>query len=118
MSKEVKQSRVFIIFLCCVLSMPTCAKIMPGVTATDLRAAVAAGVILGLAYLIVRPVMHVITLPVGCVTFGLTNLAIDVGLIWACGQLIEGFQVDTLLTALLAAVMVNALCAIAGGFNR
>ena len=117
MSEKVKQGRTFVTFMCCVLAMATCPYLLPGVEAADPMSAVAAGTLLGLAYLIIRPVMRVLTLPLGCLTLGLFNLVIDVGLIWLCGEMIDGFQVATLLDALFSALLVNAVCAVVGGFK-
>ena len=117
MSKEVKQGRTFITFLCCILAMVTLPHLLPGVTAAETSASIAAGTLLGLAYLILRPVLRILTLPVGCLTLGIFNLVIDVGLIWLCGQIIDGFQVATVMDAILSAVLVNSVCAVAGGFR-
>lgn len=117
MSREVRQGKTFITFMCCVLSMATLPYLLPGVTAADPQAAVAAGVILGLVYLILRPAMRLLTLPVGCLTLGLFNLVIDVGLIYLSSHLIEGFQVEGIMNTILSAVLVNSACAIVGGFR-
>ncbi|MBQ2956105.1 MAG: phage holin family protein [Clostridia bacterium] len=117
MSKEVKQGRVFITFLCCIMAMVTLPYLLPGVNAAETGASIAAGTLLGLAYLILRPAMRLLTLPIGCLTLGLFNLVIDVGLIWGCGQLIDGFTVAGVMDAVLSAVLVNSLCAIVGGFR-
>lgn len=117
MSKEVRQGKTFITFMCCVLSMATLPYLLPGVTAAQPQAAVAAGVILGLAYLLIRPVMRILTLPVGCLTLGIFNFVIDVGLIYLSTQLIDGFMVDGVMSAVLSAVLVNSVCAIVGGFR-
>ena len=103
--------------MCCVLAMVTCPYLLPGIEAAEPAAAVAAGTLLGLAYLVIRPVMRILTLPIGCLTLGLFNLAIDVGLIWLCGELIAGFAVASIVDAILAAVLVNSVCAIVGGFR-
>lgn len=115
--KKVKQGKIFVTFLACILSMTTLPYILPGVTAADPAQAVTAGTLLGLAYLILRPLLRLLTLPVGCLTLGLFNLVIDVVLIWGCGQLIDGFQVAGIMDALLSAVLVNSICAIVGGFR-
>ena len=117
MSKEVRQGKTFITFMCCVLSMATLPYLLPGVTAAEPQAAVAAGVILGLAYLVLRPVMRILTLPVGCLTLGIFNFVIDVGLIYLSTYLIDGFLVDGILNMILSAVLVNSVCAVVGGFR-
>lgn len=115
--KPIRQGRIFITFLCCVLAVTTCPYLLSGITVTDPMQAVTAGTLLGLAYLIIRPLMRLLTLPLGCLTLGLFNLVLDVVLIWGCGQLIEGFNVAHILDALLASVLVNSVCAISGGFR-
>jgi len=116
-TKPVRQGKVFITFLCCIMAMVTCPYLLPGITVSDPVQSVTAGTLLGLAYLIVRPLMRLFTLPIGCLTLGLFNLVIDVALIWGCGYLIEGFEVAGLLDALLASVLINSICAIVGGFR-
>lgn len=117
MSREVKQGRTFLTFLCCIMAMVTLPHLLPGVTADEVTASVAAGTLLGLAYLIIRPLMRVLTIPIGCLTLGLFNLVIDVGLIWGCGRLIDGFAVAGVMDAFLSALLVNSVCAIVGGFR-
>lgn len=117
MSAKVRQGRTFITFVCCIMAMMTCPYLLPGVEAAEPVAALSAGTLLGLAYLIIRPVMRILTLPIGCLTLGFFNLAIDVGLIWLCSEMIDGFRVATLMDALFSALLVNAVCAITGGFK-
>ena len=114
---EARPGRQFATFLCCLLGIVTAVHILPGIEAEETLAAVAVGVLLGVAYLILRPAMRLLTLPLGCLTLGLTNFFIDIGLIYACEYLIEGFHVSEFIYAALAAVLVNALCVITGGFR-
>ncbi len=114
---KVRQGRTFITFMCCILSMVTAPYLLEGITVAEPAQAIAAGTLLGLTYLLLRPVLRLLTLPVGCLTMGLFNLVIDAAFIWGCGSLIEGFYVATVFDALLAAVLVNSACAIVGGFR-
>ena len=115
--KNARPGGVMATFLCCVLGVPTCVKLLPGLYAADMMSAVAVGVLLGAAYLLLRPLLRLITLPLGCLTFGLFHWVIDVGLIYACAYFIEGFAVSSLAVAVLLALFVNALIAIVGGFR-
>lgn len=115
--KEVKQGKTWITFLCCILSMVTVPYLLEGITVAEPSQAVAAGTLLGLAYLLLRPILRLLTLPVGCLTLGLFNLVIDVLLIYGCSSLIDGFYVATVIDALLAAILVNSMCGIVGGFR-
>ena len=73
------------------------------------------GALLGLAHIVLRPALRMVFAPLGCLTFGLFGMVIDVGLLYGCGYLVKGFEVPGLLYAVLTAMLINAMCAIAGG---
>lgn len=102
-------------FLCCLLAMPLCAQMLPGIRAQSMSAAVLAGAALGVAYLLIRPVLRLLTLPIGCMTLGLSYFVIDCALILALDALVPGFTVAGLEWAALAAFLVDGLCLITGG---
>ena len=108
-----------LVLLCCVLAVPTVGYILglygPEPDLQTLRPALAVGALLGLAHLILRPVLRFIFAPVGCLTLGLFGLVIDVGLIYFCASAVEGFSVPGPLYAVLTALLINAVCAFAAG---
>ena len=109
-----KKSRA-IVFACCVLAMPTCVKLLNGFQTEADAAAIAVGVLLGVAHVLVRPVLQIVSLPIGCLTLGLIQPVIDLGLIYACDYLVEGFRVTSVAQALMAVFLINAVCFIAAG---
>ncbi len=113
----------FLVFLCCVLAVPTCGVlvgdlVLPGAwteaTLSLLRPWLTVGVLLGAAHLLVRPILRLLSAPIGCLTLGLFGLVIDVALIYVCAHFVEGFAVSGLLYAVLTAVLINTICAIVG----
>ena len=106
-----------IIFLCCTLAVPTVAVIMGAysgpLTAQGLLPALTTGALLGIAHLFLRPILRLISAPLGCLTLGLFGMVIDVGLLYACGQRVDGFDVRGLLYAVLTSVVINVVCAVA-----
>lgn len=114
-----KRKKPFLIFLTCVLAVPTCAALtgewIPSGGADALRPWLAVGVLLGAAHLLLRPVLRLICAPLGCMTLGLFGLVIDVALICGCGALVAGFHASGLLYPLLTAILINAVCAVAAG---
>lgn len=113
----------FLVFLCCVLAVPTCGVlvgdlVLPGAwteaTLALLRPWLTVGVLLGAAHLLVRPILRLLSAPIGCLTLGLFGLVIDVALIYVCAHFVEGFAVSGLLYAVLTAVLINTICAIVG----
>lgn len=117
--KKRRGGRWSAIFLCCTLAVPTVAAMM-GVyggtpTLKDAMPALTTGALLGVAHLFLRPVLRVIFAPLGCLTFGLFGMVIDVGLLYGCDRLVEGFAVPGLLYAVLTAALINGTCAVAAG---
>ena len=107
-----------IIFLCCLLAVPTVATMM-GVyagtpTLETVKPAVLVGALLGIAHIFLRPVLRLLSAPLGCLTLGLFGMVIDIALLYLCGAMVQGFQVPGLLYALLTSMLVNAICALAG----
>ena len=118
--KKKRGGRWTIIFLCCTLAVPTVAWIMGYYGAERpspevLKPALVTGALLGIAHLLLRPILRLLSAPIGCLTLGLFGLVIDVGLLYGCGALVEGFEVPGLPYALLTAVTINAVCAVAAG---
>lgn len=116
-----RPSRSFVVMVTCILAVPTVACIMQFISIhsqAELKLAVPyliVGTALGIAHLILRPVLRLITAPLGCLTFGLSGTAIDVGLIYLSARVLPAFQVPSLLYALLTAILINGVCAFAAG---
>ena len=115
--KKKRGGRWSAIFLCCTLAVPTVAAMMgvyEGVpTLEQMSPALATGALLGFAHLLLRPVLRLVTAPLGCLTLGLFGMVIDVALLYFCCNLVEGFAVPGLLYAVLTAVLINTICAVA-----
>jgi uncharacterized membrane protein YvlD (DUF360 family) len=88
---------------------------MDGFRAESLAAAVAMGALLGAVHVAVRPVIRILSIPIGCLTMGLIQPAIDIALLYACAHFVEGFSITNPLHALLAVILINTVCAIAAG---
>ena len=108
-------NRYAIVFLCCLLAMPTCVKLLPGFRAESLTAAFAAGALLGAAHLVIRPLIRVLTAPIGCLTLGLIQPMIDTLLIYGCSRLCPGFTAGNIVETLLAVALINITTFIAAG---
>ena len=69
---------------------------------------------LGIAHLILRPLLRIITAPLGCLTFGLSGTAIDVLLIYIADRFVKDFDVPGFMFALLTALLINTVTAFVG----
>ena len=110
-----RNNRYAIVFTCCVLAMPTCVELLPGFHSESLVISVFAGAVLGLAHLIIRPIIRLLTAPIGCLTLGLIQPVIDMALIYGCTKFVNGFSVTDPIHVLLAVILINAVTFIAAG---
>lgn len=118
MRKNARKPRRTLIFLTCLLAVPTVYGIMYGVptkiTLPVLAPLLLTGTVLGLAHLLLRPLLRLITAPLGCMTLGLSGTAIDILLIYLSDYLVDDFRVPGFLYALLTALLINAVSSFVG----
>lgn len=117
--KKQPGSRWLLIFLCCMLAVPTVGVLMglvpPDIKPEAVKPALVVGALLGLAHILLRPVLRVLFAPLGCLTLGLFGLVIDIALIYFSASFVEGFYVPSFLYALLTALLINGINAVAAG---
>ena len=94
-------------FLGCVLAMPIAAAALPGVHTASGEAAWLAGLLLGVAYLLLRPLVRLLLSPLNCLTLGLIGFVFDVALIQFVADQTVGFRVDSFLWAVAASLVVS-----------
>ena len=110
-----RSARLTVTFLACVLTTYACTELLDGVHADSMEAALMTGCVLGLGYLLMRPILRLLTVPLGCLTLGITNFVIDVLLLTGSARLIEGFSIDGVIPAVLAALIIDIVVLITGG---
>lgn len=116
-SNPMRTSRMTITFLACVLMVYASTTLLEGVHAAEPQDALWTGAVLGLAYLAARPVLRLLTLPIGCLTLGVSNFVIDVALLMLCDGWIDGFRIDGVGWAAAVSLCVNVVVLIAGGWK-
>ena len=86
--------------------VPLCATYLPGIHCANVE-------------LLLRPIARALTGLIGCLTFGLTNILVDAGLVLLCANVMkEGFRVDSFWWALALALAINAARAVLGGLFK
>lgn len=105
-------------FCACVVAMPVAAWILPGVHTAGAQVAWVAGLLLGLIYLVLRPLAKLVLLPFNCLTFGIVGFLVDVLLVQLAAWWMPGFAINGFLWAVLAAVIVSLLREGAGSLAR
>ena len=83
--------------------------VVPGIHVTSWPALLIAALVLGFVNAVIRPVLVIVTLPITVVTLGLFYLVVN-GLAFAlAAALVPGFEVDSLLWAMLGALVVGLI---------
>lgn len=71
--------------------------------------AIIAALLIGLSNITIRPLLLLLSIPLTLLTFGLFALVIDAALLLFISSVVEGFQVDGFLWAVVAAVLITII---------
>jgi putative membrane protein len=114
--RESAMLRFIVQFLVTCLALWLAAQIVPGVGFNDTTTLLLAAILLGIANIIVRPILTVLTFPLTLITFGLFLLVVNAAVIGLVAVLLEGFVVDGLWAGIGAAIVTGVVSWIAGWF--
>lgn len=96
-------------FIATVAAIPFCAQYMAGVHASDWTKAALIGAILGVLYIVLRPLMRLLLKVINWFTLGLLYVALDAWLVWTAVTMMGGaVVVDNFWWAVAVAFVVNA----------
>lgn len=91
------------------------AALFDNVYITGFGVAMMAAVILGIANMIVKPIIVLFTLPINIVTLGLFTLVINGLVLKITAGFVSGFMINGLFTAILASVVLSIVHMILSG---
>ncbi|MBB1193642.1 phage holin family protein [Flavobacterium sp. SOK18b] len=91
------------------------ANFLPGVYVNGFTTALIVAVVLGLLNIFIKPILVLLTLPVTVLTLGLFLLIINALMIVLCSQIVDGFKVETFLTAIIFSVLLSVSQSIMNG---
>jgi putative membrane protein len=82
------------------------AYIVPGILVSSWTVALVAGLVLGLINMFVKPVLSILTIPINLITLGLFGIILNGLLFWAVEYFVAGFDVTSLVAAILGSIIV------------
>ena len=85
------------------------AYVVPDIHVSSIWIAAIAALVIGLANMLIKPILVILTLPVTIITLGLFILVINGVLFWAVGHFLEGFEVKTLLAGFIGAIAYSVI---------
>ena len=105
--------RILIIWVIQALALLVLTFFLKGLWVDSLGVALAAAAVIGLLNALVWPLLSYVLLPFAVLTLGLLTLVLNGAVIWLAGQFVDGFHVDSLWTAILAALGLTLLNTVA-----
>jgi putative membrane protein len=106
-------SRILIIWIIEALALVLLTFLLRGLRVDSLETAFVAAAVIGLLNALLWPLLSYVLLPFAVLTLGLLALVLNGVIIWLAGMIVPGFDVENLLTAMLAAVGMTAVNIIA-----
>ena len=85
------------------------AYFVPGIHVSSFVIALFAAVVIGLANMLIKPILVLFTLPVTIITLGLFIFVINGILFWVVGHFLQGFEVQTLMAGIIGALAYSVI---------
>ncbi|MGV3582801.1 MAG: phage holin family protein [Methylophilus sp.] len=91
------------------LALLAVAYLIPNINVANIWIALIAAAVIGLANVLIKPILVILTLPITLITLGLFIFVINGVLFWAVGHFLQGFEVSTLLAGIVGAVAYSVI---------
>lgn len=85
------------------------AYFVPGIHVHGFVTALIAAAVIGLANILIKPILVILTLPVTIITLGLFIFVINGILFWLVGHFLQGFDVRTLTAGIIGAIVYSII---------
>jgi putative membrane protein len=99
------------------VALGVAAWILPGIHVTSPTALAVAALVLGFVNAVIRPVLVIVTLPITVLTLGLFYLVVNGAAFGLAAAIVPGFTVDSLLWAILGALVVGLVSWFVGALS-
>jgi putative membrane protein len=101
--------KLLVVWVLNALALMAVAYLVPGIQVANFSAALVAAVVIGLANMLVKPILVLLTLPITLLTLGLFLLVINGLLFWFVGHLLQGFVVSSVMTGVIGALVYSVI---------
>ncbi len=90
-----------------VLTLIVVAYLVPGVSFDSLMSAVVAAIVIGVINTFIKPIFHILILPLSIATLGISAFLLNVFLLWGVSFVVRGFHIDGFMTAVIASIVLT-----------
>ncbi len=91
------------------LALLAVAYFLPDIQVSNFMSALIAAAVIGLANMLIKPILLILTLPVTIITLGLFIFVINGILFWLAGYLLQGFDVKTITAGIIGAIVYSLI---------
>ncbi len=84
-------------------------QFVPGVSVDGLTAALLAALMIGLVNATLGTLIKLLTLPIGCLTLGISSLIVNALMFWLAANFVPGFHVAGFVPALLGSLALSVV---------
>lgn len=99
--------RLLIKLIINIIALLVVAYLVPGFELTNFTSAFVAAVVIGLVNIFVKPVLHLIALPISILTLGIAAFLINVALLYLVSYVVPGFIIQNFLTAIVSSIVLS-----------
>ncbi len=92
--------------------------LLPGVHVDGFTTAIIVAIVLGVLNVFVKPVLILFTIPITILTLGLFLLIINALIVLLCARLVDGFEVNGIIYALLFSLVVSLISTVMEGLAK
>lgn len=101
--------RLLAVWVLNAIALLAVAYLLPSIQVTGFVAALIAAAVIGLVNVLIKPILILLTLPVTILTLGLFIFVINGLLFYVVGEVLQGFQVESLLAGILGAILYSVI---------
>ncbi len=101
--------KILVVWLLNALALLAVAYVVPNIHVANFTTALIAALVIGLVNMLIKPILVILTLPITILTLGLFILVINGVLFYAVGNWLQGFEVRTLFSGIVGAVVYSVL---------
>lgn len=91
------------------LALLAVAYFVPGIHVSSFMSALIAAAVIGLANILIKPILLILTLPVTILTLGLFIFVINGLMFWLAGYFLQGFDVKTITAGIIGAIVYSII---------
>ena len=101
--------KLLIGWLLSALALLAVAYLVPGIHVSSFMSALIAAAVIGLANILIKPILLILTLPVTIITLGLFIFVINGLLFWLAGYVLQGFYVTSFMAGIIGAIVYSII---------